>query len=196
MLGLVCGLPAVIFIANTKLILVLAFGPRWEPAAQVAAILAGCGLVRAFCAIHGALLSVTNRNRQLMAITVVSASGGLLTVLLAAPFGLAAVAGGLLVKNIGILGWMAASTRETITNPARTYARRIGLPCLFILAASNLGGSLGRIEFTGQGVLTQLGVVATSALAALIAALMCFLPAIFPSRLTLMRLKWRPILNA
>jgi teichuronic acid exporter len=172
-LGIVCGLPCVFFVANAQSVVMLAFGPRWLPAATVAAILAVSGFVRALGSVHGALLSVSGRNHQLMVVTAVSATSGIAIVLAGASFGLIAVAAGLAAKNAAVAAWMAALTREAIPDPIRAYARGILLPVAVMLAASLGGTALASHTVPLNGIAGDLVVLAVSGVATAAAGLAC-----------------------
>ena len=135
MLTLICGAPAAFMVTNADGVVQLVFGARWREAAPVAAILACSGFARALGSVHGALLSVSRRNQQLMAVTSVSATSGIALVVGLAPFGIIAVAAGLALKNTAMVGWMAGLTRRDFPRSLRAYATVVALPFAAMLAA-------------------------------------------------------------
>ena len=112
MLTVICGAPAAFMVTNAPGVIHVVFGDRWAEAAPVAAILACSGFARALGSVHGALLSVSRRNHRLMWVTSVSATSGIGLVVVLAPFGVAAVATGLALKNAAMVAWMAVLTRR------------------------------------------------------------------------------------
>ena len=176
MLTLICGAPAAFMVTNSAGVIHTVFGARWEQAAPVAAILACSGFARALGSVHGALLSVSRRNHQLMWVTAVSACSGIALVVGLAPFGIVAVAGGLALKNAGIVSWMAILTRGDFPRSLRAYATVVALPFIAMLAAgygahtaasatlSSLpGGQMAVLALSGAAVcLSGLAVLAPS----------------------------------
>jgi len=142
LLTLLCGAPCAFMLINAGPLVGLVFGRSWQAAAPVAAIMAGSGLVRALGSVHGALLSVSARNRRLMRVTLASASGGILAVLCLAPHGIVAVAVGLAIKNMAMTAWMARLTRTDLPRPLRAYAGVVAAPMLVMLAAALAGRML------------------------------------------------------
>jgi teichuronic acid exporter len=174
-LGFICGVPCVFFIVNANSVVTLAFGPDWVPAAAVAAVLAASGFIRALGSVHGALLSVSGHNRQLMWVTGVSAASGIAVVVAGAPFGLIAVAIGLAFKNATIVVWMARLTRGSLPNPLITYLLGIVLPVIVMLVAS-----MGVATLVRHNCPSDMAVLAASAFATAVSGLICFGPTIVP----------------
>jgi PST family polysaccharide transporter len=154
MLTVICGAPAAFMVTNAPGVIHVVFGARWAEAAPVAAILAVSGLARALGSVHGALLSVSKRNHQLMWVTSVSAVSGIALVAALAPFGVSAVAAGLALKNAAMVAWMAVLTRHDFPHSLTAYGMVVFLPFAAMLAA-------------GYGATALLAAVHTPPLAAL-----------------------------
>jgi teichuronic acid exporter len=135
MLTVICGAPAAFMVTNSAGVIHVVFGARWAEAAPVAAILAVSGLARALGSVHGALLSVSKRNHQLMWVTSVSAISGIALVAALAPFGVSAVAAGLALKNAAMVAWMAVLTRRDFPRSLTAYGLVVFLPFAAMLAA-------------------------------------------------------------
>jgi teichuronic acid exporter len=135
MLTVICGAPAAFMATNAPGVIHVVFGERWIDAAPVAAILACSGFARALGSVHGALLSVRQRNHQLMWVTSVSATSGIGLVVALAPFGVVAVAAGLALKNAAIVVWVAVLTRRDIPRTGTAYVMVVGLPFVAMLGA-------------------------------------------------------------
>ncbi len=152
---LVCGLPAAVFVVNSRAVIGLAFGPRWQPAAAVAAVLAISGCVRALGSVHGALLSISGRNRAVLVVASVAALAGVAAVVVGARFGLLACSLGLLAKNAGSSFWQARLTRQDAPGIARFYLVQIVAPFALMLLAASLGTAAGdpllRLLLSGAG---------------------------------------------
>ena len=174
-LGLICGVPCVFFVANARAVVMLAFGSVWLPSATVAAILAVSGFIRALGSVHGALLSVSGHNRQLMWVTGISAASGIAVVVAGAPFGLVAVAIGLAFKNAMIVACMAGLTRGSLPDPLLTYLRGIVFPVIVMLIVS-----MGVATLVRHSCPSDIVVLAASAFATAVAGLVCFGQAIVP----------------
>ena len=171
----ICGLPCAIFVANAVDVVRLVFGSTWSPAGPVAALLAVGGAVRAFGSVHGALLSVSGRNHQLMTLSAISAASGVAVVLAAAPFGIDAAAGGLAVRNVAIVAWMATLTRHDAPRPAAAYVRYVLLPFGAMLVAAYVGRGLLMPPGSGDSV-TRIMLSGTLAAACCLAVFARFLP--------------------
>ena len=177
-LGLICGVPCVFFVTNAEAVVSIGFGPNWLPAADIAAILAVGGFIRALGSIHGALLSVSGGNQRLLAATTVSATSGMAIVVASAPFGLAAVAVGLAIKNACVVAWMVALTRSALVDPIKAYIRGIFIPVGLMVAASLAAGAASRHIIQGGGLGADLAMLTASAMATVSIGLICFGPTI------------------
>jgi teichuronic acid exporter len=135
MLTVICGAPAAFMVTNAPGVIHLVFGDRWAEAAPVAAILACSGFARALGSVHGALLSVSQRNRPLVWVTSVSAVSGIGLVVALAPFGIVTVAAGLALKNTAIVAWVAILTRRDFPRSATAYLAVVVLPFVVMLGA-------------------------------------------------------------
>ncbi len=175
-IGLICGVPCVFFVVNAQTIVMLGFGSAWLPAATVASVLAVSGFIRALGSVHGALLSVSGYNRQLMWVTTVSAISGIAIVVVGAAFGLVAVAVGLAIKNASIVAWMARLTRGSLPDPSWIYLRDIVSPVIVMAVAGAGISALVRTQLVPDG----LTVLAASGIATAITGLICFGPTIVP----------------
>lgn len=164
MLTLVCGLPAAFVVVNAEAVVSTVFGPRWGAAAPVVAILAVSGFARALGAVHGALLSVSRRNRSLMAVTCVSATSGIALVLAAQGFGITAVAACLAAKNIVMVAWMAHLTRDAAPAPWRAYAGCVLLPWGAMLAAGLAAAQLLPLDGAAALLASGAAITATAAI--------------------------------
>jgi PST family polysaccharide transporter len=135
MLTVICGAPAAFMVTNAPGVIHVVFGARWAEAAPVAAILACSGFARALGSVHGALLSVSKRNHPLMWVTSVSATSGIGLVVALSPFGIAAVATGLALKNAAMVAWMAVLTRRDFPRSGPAYLVVVALPFAAMLCA-------------------------------------------------------------
>jgi PST family polysaccharide transporter len=200
MLTVICGAPAAFMATNAPAVIHVVFGARWAEAAPVAAILACSGFARALGSLHGALLSVSKRNHQLMWVTTVSATSGIGLVLVLAPFGVVAVAIGLALKNAMLVAWMAVLTRHDFPRCGVAYGVVVALPFLAMLAAG-YGAHAGAAHLLAGlpgghqgGQVAALGLSACVVLAAGLAALApsLRLPGRLPGRLRSMNPFRRP----
>ena len=174
-LTLVCGVPSAFMVTNADNVVSLVFGDRWHEAAPVVAILAVSGFARALGSVHGALLSVSRRNRPLMSVTCVSACTGIGLVLLLADSGIEAVAAALAIKNVAIVAWMARLTRADAPRPAAAYARSVILPWAVMIAAGFAAHMLAALvvpSLAMQGFVALL----VSGAAITVAGLICVAP--------------------
>lgn len=144
-----CGLATAVIVVTHLQLVTLAFGPSWAEAAPIAACLAVGGFVRALGSVHGSLLSVSGRNRQLLRISVGSASVGLILVGLLAPIGLVLCAAALAARSICTTGAMAWLTRHDLSGIGRAYVLEVGLPFGLMLAAAWSGMTLAERAFAG-----------------------------------------------
>jgi teichuronic acid exporter len=133
-LNILFGVPVIVFALNSGLIVTTVFGRQWAPAAGLAAIMALSGLARAYGSIHGALLSVTQRNRGQMAVTFVSCATWVAAVLAVHKQGLAVVALTLLARNVLVSLMFARLTRNDMSQPLLRYTTDCFAP-LAMLAA-------------------------------------------------------------
>lgn len=179
-LGLVCGVPCVFFVVNAQAVVSLAFGARWQPAASMAALLAVGGFIRALGSVHGALMSVSGRNSQLMLITGVMAIIGILVVIAAGRFGSLAIGAGLVLKNIIDVGWKSIKTRDVMPAPLRTYAYWILTPIAIMTVSSWVFAILTRHALPLPGLPGEIIVLTVSGLGTALAGLACFGPTIVP----------------
>lgn len=154
LITLTCGLPAAIVVDNASLVVTTIFGPQWASAATITAILALSGLARTFGGLHGALLSVSGRNRQLLAYASLSAVLGIVVVLPGSLVGLVWCAAGLAIKNAVFAGCEAYLTRKDVPGLARAYLVDAAIPFILQLGGGlvgrSLGDSLAPATWTGQ----------------------------------------------
>jgi PST family polysaccharide transporter len=172
-LTMICGAPCAFFVTNAESIVRVVFGLPWLPAAPVAAVLALSGFVRALGSVHGALLSVSQRNRKLMTLTIVSAISGVVIVLSAGPFGIVAVAAGLALKNAATVAWMAHMTRGDAPRPLIAYASEVVLPFGAMFAAGVAVRDIALHTFAAGGLTSELSVLASSGCAVAACGLLC-----------------------
>jgi O-antigen/teichoic acid export membrane protein len=177
MLTVICGAPAAFMVTSSAGVIHVVFGDRWAEAAPVAAILAVSGFARALGSVHGALLSVSRRNHQLMWVTSVSAISGIGLVVVLAPFGVAAVAVGLALKNAAMVGWMAILTRHDFPRSGAAYVVVVALPFLAMLGAG-YSAQAGLAHLLGGAPTTSLAVVALTGCAVLLAGLAALAPSL------------------
>jgi PST family polysaccharide transporter len=137
-----CGLATAVIVVTHPRLITLVFGPAWAEAAPIAACLALGGFARALGGAHGALLSVSGRNRQLLWVSLGSATSGLILVALLAPIGLVPCAAALALRSAGSTGAMAWLTRRDLPGMARTYGLEVGLPFGLMLAGAWAGTRL------------------------------------------------------
>ena len=155
MLTMMLGLPAAAFIANSSFLVGVVFGEQWQTAAGVAAVMAAAGFIRAVGYVPGALMSVSVRNRDLLVISFVSVVTGAALVVLTAPFGVLWCAVALLVRQLGSLGWMAATLRRESAPPVRTYLTGLATPFLLMLGGCMAGRWIVGDAATGNGIVQQ-----------------------------------------
>lgn len=168
LLTVLCGLPACVVVANAELAITTVFGPQWAPAAPVTALLALSGLARALGGVHGALLSVSGRNRQLLAVAACSAGLGVALMLPAGRVGLLWCTAALTLKNAAFAATEAWMTRRDLPGLARAYASEVMLPLLLMLSAAFAGRLLAGVYLPQLGLVAALLRLALSgALAAL-----------------------------
>jgi PST family polysaccharide transporter len=175
MLTVICGAPAAFMVTNAANVIHVVFGDRWAEAAPVAAILACSGFARALGSVHGALLSVTRRNHRLMWVTSVSATSGIGLVAVLAPFGIAAVAAGLALKNAAMVAWMAVLTRRDFPRSGTAYALVVGLPFAAMLVAG-YGVHAGLATLLAGSQRGQFGALVLSGCAVPVAGLAALAP--------------------
>lgn len=154
LITLTCGLPAAIIVDNATLVVTTVFGPQWGSAATTTAILAMSGLARTYGGLHGALLSVSGRNRQLLAYASLSAFLGIAVVLPGSLVGLVWCAAGLAIKNALFAGCEAYLTRKDVPGLAQAYLVDAAIPLALMLGGGLIGRFLGDIlapaTLTGQ----------------------------------------------
>ena len=162
MLTLVLGLPAAAFVPNSSFLVTTIFGEQWKAASAVAAVMAVAGFIRAIGYVPGALMSVSIRNCELLVISLISVLTGAVLVVLAAPFGILWCAVVLLLRHLGILGWMAATLRDEATRPVRTYFAGLTAPFLLMMAGTLAGRWMIGDAATGHGIIQQFLMLAGS----------------------------------
>jgi O-antigen/teichoic acid export membrane protein len=191
MLTVVCGAPAAFMVANSDSVVGFVFGNRWREAAPVAAILAVSGFARALGSVHGALLSVSRRNRQLMWVTCVSACTGIGLVLVLASSGIEAVAAGLAVKNAAIAAWMAFLTRRDAFRLVAVYARTVMFPWIAMIVVG-FAPHLLAAAVLSSSAMHELGTMLVSGVLVLGTGLLCTAPllALPPSVASRVSLSW------
>ncbi len=135
-----CGFPAAFFLVDHQAVVRVLFGARWLPAAPVMALLALSGFARGLAGVHGAMLSVSFRNRQLMLIAGTAAVSGILIVLIVAPFGLVWCAVALAVKSALVALAEAYTTRFETRHVARTWLTTVIAP----FGAALIGAGFGQ----------------------------------------------------
>jgi O-antigen/teichoic acid export membrane protein len=124
------------------------FGRQWGAAAQVIAILAVSGYIRVLTSVHGALLSVSHRNRDVLALSTASAALGALIVVAVYPLGIAVLAVLLTGKSFIFFVLSGALIRRQAPVPLRAYATDLALPFAMMLA----GALAGRMVAAGAPV--------------------------------------------
>jgi PST family polysaccharide transporter len=165
LLTMLCGLPTAVLAVNATLAVTTVFGAQWAPAAATTAILAASGLARAIGGVHGALLSVSGRNRQLLAIATISAVLSVAVVLPAAALGIVWCAAALAAKNAGFAAAEAWMTRRDLPGLATVYTLEVGVPLALMLAGATAGRILAE-TMTGGGLAFDLARLAISGLIA------------------------------
>ena len=131
---------------NGRLVVGLLFGHKWLAAAPIVAWLSLNGFVRAIGMVPGSFLSVSGRNRELLVTSVASAAGSLALVVVLAPTSIRLCAIGLVIKNAGIVGWMAWLTRREVHQPVATYLVSVVIPLAFMIIAVTLGRTLLAVD--------------------------------------------------
>ncbi|UHC16689.1 oligosaccharide flippase family protein [Methylobacterium currus] len=125
---LIIGLPTILFVVFNRDWIVWVFGARWIEAGPICALAALSGLARTYGAIHGAILSVTGRNRALLVNAAGSAVTGLSLVAALAGHGLVWAAGAVAMKSIVFCLSSAVLTMPSFASTARLYLRGAVLP--------------------------------------------------------------------
>ncbi len=164
-LTLLCGLPVAFLVINGDRVVPLIFGARWTPAAPVVALLAVAGFLRALGSVHGALLSVSGRNRELALISTASALSGIIGVVLTARYGIVWCAAVLMLKNLTITVWMAVATRRDVSHMARAYLTEVIVPAILMLAGAAGGGLLAGVTISHTAPAATIAVLTASMLA-------------------------------
>lgn len=138
-----CGAMAAGFVAVADLLVAALLGPLWMPAVAIMILLALGGFGRAVAVVHASMLSVSNRNREAFRIGAISGVVGLLVMLAAAPFGVAAVASVALLRVIVTCAAFGKVTIEALGGGAwRLHLAQVILPFALMLAAALGGRSL------------------------------------------------------
>ena len=165
-----CGLTTAVIVVTHLQLITLVFGPAWAPAAPIAACLALGGFARTLGSVHGSLLSVSGRNRQLLWVSIGSAGTGLLLVALLAPVGLVLCAAALAARSMGSTGAVAWLTRRDLPGIGRAYVTEVGLPFGLMLAGAWGGMALADRALAGgaagSGLLAGLLALAAAGVAA------------------------------
>jgi PST family polysaccharide transporter len=164
-LTLLCGLPVTFLMINGDRIVPLVFGASWTPAAPVVGLLAIGGLLRALGSVHGALLSVSGRNRQLAVMSTVSALTGIVGVAVTARYGVVWCAAALTVKNLAITLWLAVSTRRDVSHMARAYLIEVIVPLALMLSGAAGGRLIAGATLSSAAPATTIAVLTVSILA-------------------------------
>jgi O-antigen/teichoic acid export membrane protein len=86
--------------AVASVLVVVMFGPQWADSGSLLTILALLGIPAMFSTFAGALMRALAKTRLLLTLLVVSAVANILVVLATVPYGLTAVATGILVRNL------------------------------------------------------------------------------------------------
>lgn len=174
LLTLLCGLPVTFLVIDGDRLVPLVFGARWLPAAPVVALLAIAGLLRALGSVHGALLSVSGRNRQLAIMSSVSALSGILGVVVTARYGVASCATALMLKNLAITLWMAVSTRRDVSHMARAYLIEVIVPLTLMLSGAAGGRLLVGATLSNAAPAATFSVLIVSILAGAGGGVVCY----------------------
>lgn len=164
-ISLVCGVPLVVLALHARLAVPFIFGAQWLPAATVVALLGLGGFARALGGVAGSLLTVSGRNAQLLRIGFWAAGVSVVLILGLAPFGVTAVAGGILARNI-VFSWV----QFHVTGDAKgrmwgLFLRNCFLP-LIAVALASVAASMAVAALLGVATpLAVLGVLAAAGLA-------------------------------
>ncbi len=164
-LTLVCGIPASVVFCNGQLVVGLLFGRTWLPAAPIVAWLSLNGFVRAVGMVPGSFLSVSGRNRDLLITSLASAAGSLGLVVALASTSITLCAIGMVVKNAGIVAWMAWLGRGETRRPTMTYLVTVIIPLALMITGAGLARSVLTTSFVTP--LPTLAVLAASGCGAL-----------------------------
>jgi O-antigen/teichoic acid export membrane protein len=159
---IVCGIPAVIFFVGSGPIVRVVFGPQWENAAAVAAVLALSGFARAVGFVPGALMSVSGRNREVLITATASAIAGAGIVAMTARFGIVWCAAALAVKNVVIVGWMVWWLEGQVRDPIKIYLWTLIAPFALMLCGVEVGHWLVGPSPDGESSVMQLSRLAVS----------------------------------
>jgi O-antigen/teichoic acid export membrane protein len=137
-------------------------------------LLAIAGLLRALGSVHGALLSVSGRNRQLAIMSSVSALSGILGVVVTARYGVVWCAAALMLKNLAITMWMAVSTRRDVPHTARAYLVEVIVPVALMLSGVAGGGMLAGATISHAAPAATIAILIASILAGACGGLICY----------------------
>jgi PST family polysaccharide transporter len=163
LMTVVLGLPAAVFVANGDWLVPAVFGKQWQQAASVAVVMVLAGFVRAVGYIPGALMSVSIQNGRLFAVSLISLLSGLVLLALATPFGIVWCATTVLVRHLGILGWMTASLRDKAGRPVHTLIGCFAVPTVLMIAGALAGRALLSQTLIAEGLSWQLLLFVASA---------------------------------
>ncbi|HVI52558.1 MAG TPA: oligosaccharide flippase family protein [Candidatus Sulfotelmatobacter sp.] len=167
-LTLVCGLPTAVVALWHQQLVPLVFGRQWADASAIVAFLCASGFARALGSVHGSLLSVSKRNRELVAYTLSSSVAGLAIVAVLGPIDIVWCVAALALKNILFLVPAGALTRNALPDVGRAYALCCVLPLLAATAGSYLAGHLA-IAVLAEGALKTIGILTAAVLGAVAA---------------------------
>ena len=154
-ISVTCGIPAAIFLVNREAMVQMVFGTQWLPAATTAAILALSGYIRALNSVHGSMLSVSHRNRELMILSGISAITGMAIVLGTARLGLVVCTVSVTVKFALNLIASARLTQFELAHPLATYIHGIIMPFMITMAGTFAGNWLAEHAGAGPDVMGQ-----------------------------------------
>jgi O-antigen/teichoic acid export membrane protein len=157
------------------------FGPRWEPAVPVFAILTLMAPVTALYGVINPLLTAAGRTKLVSQFAWVNALSIMLAAWFAAPYGLSALAWALAGRGVLGVALFVAALKLGVERPVRPILRLLVLPCVALVAARLAAyGALQALPAAGE--LVQLLVAA--AVASAVFGLVVLLAA--PRRMTRM----------
>ncbi|MGO9816531.1 MAG: oligosaccharide flippase family protein [Acidocella sp.] len=156
LLSMVIFLVSAVCGAAAKPIVLLMFGPRWEAAVPVFAVLTLMAPAAALYSVVNPLLTTAGRTRLVSRYAWANAATIAAAVWFAAPYGLLALAWALAARGVLGVGLFALAMRQGLERPAGPILRLLVLPCLALAAARLAAWGALAIE-PGLPLLGQLG---------------------------------------
>ncbi|MEH3046361.1 oligosaccharide flippase family protein [Sphingomonas adhaesiva] len=159
---LICGLPVALFAAFHRDLVPLLFGPQWRAAAGVVALLAVNGFIRALGGVAGALMTVTQRNGRLLALSAFAAVSNMALIALFAAWGVIWAAAAIVLRNLMQTIATLALTSELAGHVPALLIRRVLLPIAVTTAVALGAEAVARLLVSDPVPLVRLAIIAIS----------------------------------